>query len=121
MRNVFRNGRSVTLLAIAAALFGGGSSTTQAANVTACTTLNICYCINPDNRAAIDASVARIRQTLADERARGKTIGYLSIPLSTAGGSYFGVNRDVAQQTKEAVEKRFGAKSVWLLNPGAEG
>jgi cytochrome d ubiquinol oxidase subunit I len=57
----------------------------------------------------------------ADERASGKAIGYLSIPLSTVGGSYFGVNQTVAQQAKERIEKRFGAGSVWILNPGAEG
>jgi len=89
--------------------------------VTACTTINICYCVTAGNRDAIAANVARVRQLIADERAAGKAIGYLSIPLSTVGGSYVGVNREVAQQTKDRVERRFGSSSVWILDPGAEG
>jgi hypothetical protein len=48
-------------------------------------------------------------------------IGYLSIPLSTAGGGYDGVNREVAEQIKERLQARFGSASVWILNPGVEG
>jgi len=55
---------------------------------------------------------------LAEQRSAGKAIGYMSIPLSTAGGSYFGVNAEVAAKTKAGVEKRFGEKAVYLLNPG---
>jgi hypothetical protein len=42
----------------------------------------------------------------------------MSLPISTVGGSYFGVNIEVAEKTKEKVEKRFGVKSLWILNPG---
>jgi hypothetical protein len=93
----------------------------QAETTTACTALNLCYCINIANKPAIDANIATIRQAIAEQRKAGKSIGYLSIPLSTAGGSYFGINTEVALQTKQAVEKRLGADSVWLLNPGANG
>ena len=93
----------------------------HAAPVTACTALNLCYCINSDNRTAIDANIVRIRQMLAEERARGKSIGYLSIPLSPAGGGYFAVNQEIAQQAKDNIERRFGAQSAWMLNPGAAG
>jgi hypothetical protein len=99
----------------------GGSQAAQADMVTACTALNICYCITTANRPAIDANIATIRQAIAEQRNSGKSIGYLSIPLSTAGGSYFAINREVALQTKDAVEQRFGPESVWLLNPGAYG
>lgn len=92
-----------------------------AANVTACTTINLCYCINENNRKAIDDNYTLIRRHIAEQKALGKAIGYLSIPLSTAGGSYFGVNRDVAQAAKDRIEMRFGANAVWILNPGAEG
>jgi hypothetical protein len=93
----------------------------RAATVTACTALNLCYCINSDNRAAIDANIVRIRQMLADERGRGKSIGYLSIPLSPAGGGYFPINQEIAQQAKDNIERRFGAQSAWMLNPGVAG
>ena len=93
----------------------------RAGTVTACTALDLCYCVNSDLQGAIDANVARVRQLIQDQRKQGKAIGYLSIPLSTAGGSYFGVNVDVAQQTKARIEQRYGANSLWVLNPGAEG
>lgn len=89
--------------------------------VTACTLTKVCYCVAKDNLDAIAANVARIRQLIADQRVAGKAIGYLSIPLSTLGGGYFGVNQEVAAQTKDRIERRFGAASVWILNPGAEG
>jgi hypothetical protein len=120
MRTFIRSRYAMTTIIAAAALLGGALEA-HATTVTACTALSLCYCINPDNRSAIDANVARVRQLIADEKASGKAIGYLSVPLSTSGGGYFGVNRDVAQHTKDAVEKRFGAQSVWMLNPGAEG
>ena len=92
----------------------------RAAPATECTAANFCYCINTDFRAAIDEKVAYFRAQIAAERAKGKAIGYMSVPLSTAGGSYFGVNREVAQQIKDRVEARFGAASVWVLNPTAK-
>jgi hypothetical protein len=109
--------RGITLmtLAISGALLVSSSAETRAASITACAALNICYCINADNKDAIDANIARIRQMLADEHSRGKSIGYMSIPLSPAGGSGCGAT------TKDNIEKRFGAQSVWMLNPGAAG
>jgi hypothetical protein len=92
-----------------------------AGTVTVCTALDLCYCVNSDLQGQIDANVARVRQLIQDQRKQGKAIGYLSIPLSTTGGSYFGVNQDVALQTKDRIEKRYGANSLWMLNPGAEG
>lgn len=89
--------------------------------VTACTLINVCYCVTATNRDAIAANVRQVRQLIADQRAAGKMIGYLSVPLSTVGGSYFGVNREVAQQSKDWIERRFGTGSVWILNPGMQG
>ena len=90
------------------------------AKVTACTAINLCYCISADKRDAITANVARLRQVIADQRAAGKAIGYLSVPISTAGGSYLGVNLDIARKAKDRIEKRFGSASAWVLNPGDE-
>jgi hypothetical protein len=91
-----------------------------AAPVTECTALRVCYCMNSDFRQAIDDKVAFYRSAIAAERAKGKAIGYLSVPLSTAGGSYFGVNRDVAAAIRARVEARYGESAVWLLNPTAK-
>ena len=89
--------------------------------VTVCTKINMCYCVTAAYRDAIAANVSRLRQLIADQRSAGKSVGYLSIPLSTLGGGHFGVNTEVAAQTKDRIEKRFGPGSVWILNPGAEG
>jgi hypothetical protein len=89
--------------------------------VTECTVIGLCYCVNKDNLTPINTNITRLRQMIVDQKAQGKAIGYMSIPLSTVGGSYFGVNSDVAVRTKDAIEKRFGQHAVWLLNPGAEG
>src|SRR5258707_2498923 len=91
------------------------------ATVTPCTSINLCYCINADNQDSINANIARVRQLIVDQRTQGKAVGYISIPLSTTGGSYFGVNQDIAKEIKDRIEKRFGRNSVWMLNPGAEG
>jgi hypothetical protein len=94
---------------------------TTAATATACTAIDLCYCVNAANRQAIDANVARLRQLIDEQRKLGKAIGYMSLPLSTVGGGYYGVNRDVAHATKERLERRFGATSVWMLDPAAQG
>src|SRR5215831_12822315 len=98
-----------------------GSPHASAASVTECTALNLCYCVNSDLKPTIDANVARVRALLAGQRQQGKAVGYMSIPLSTVGGGYFGVNRELAQKTKAHIESRFGAGSAFVLNPGAEG
>jgi len=108
-------------IALAAAALVSPQATTAAGLVTACTPLDICYCVNSDYREVIDANVARVRQLIASNKAQGKAIGYLSIPLSPAGGGSFAVNSEIAAKIAENVTARFGAKSTWLLNPGAQG
>jgi hypothetical protein len=117
---LLRNPTAATLLAGLTSL-AAGLAPASAANVTACTALNICYCVNADLVPVIDANVAHIRALIAEQRRQGKAIGYMSIAISTAGGGYFGVNGEIATQTKARIEKRFGAGSVWVLNPGGEG
>jgi hypothetical protein len=113
MRNAIR-----TLAGAACAIALSGTTGALAARATECTAIAICYCVEQDLKPAIDANVAKIRALIAAQKTAGKAIGYMSVPLSTAGGSYFGVNNDVALRTKANVEKRLGANSAWLLNPG---
>lgn len=94
-------------------------ATARAARTTECTAINVCYCVEQDLKAAIDGNVAKIRQVIAEQKAEGKAVGYMSVPLSTFAGGYFALNSEIAAQTKTAVEKRFGAKSLWILNPAA--
>jgi hypothetical protein len=105
----------------AAALALASPAAVQAGDlVTACTRLDICYCVNSDYQKAITDNVARVRQLIADNKAQGKAIGYLSIPLSPAGGGSFFLNQKIAKTVTDNVTARFGGRSVWLLNPGAE-
>src|SRR6476659_3583072 len=90
----------------------------HAVRATECTAINICYCVEQDLKGAIDTNVSKIRQAIAEQKSAGKAVGYLSIPISTVGGSYFGVNVEAAGKIKAAVEKRFGEKSLWMLDPG---
>jgi len=90
----------------------------QAAKVSECTKIGICYCVEGDLKATIATKVERFRQVLADQRKMGKAVGYLSVPLSSAGGGNFDVNKEVAENAKQAIEKRFGADYLYVLNPG---
>jgi len=112
MRNV------IGILAVTLCLVLSATTGAKAGRATECTALNICYCVEQDLKPAIEANVTKIRKLMSEQKAAGKAVGYLSIPISTVGGSYFGVSSDVAARTKAAVEKRLGANSAWLLNPG---
>jgi hypothetical protein len=90
----------------------------RGAKATECTKLNICYCVNDELKATIQAKVESFRQTIAEQRKAGKAVGYLSVPLTSAGGGNFDVNKEVAESAKAAIEKRFGANFVYVLNPG---
>src|SRR5690349_15306696 len=91
----------------------------HAANVTECTAIGLCYCVNSDFKDAVAEKVDFFRTAIAAERAKGKAVGYMSVPLSSTGGGYFNLNREVAEKTKERVEARLGPTSAWLLNPAA--
>jgi len=90
-----------------------------AAKVTDCAKVGLCYCINDEHKAAINGKIEKFRQLIAEQRKAGKAVIYLSVPLTSAGGGNFKVNSEVAQATKEAIEKRLGANYVFVLNPGA--
>ncbi len=84
----------------------------RASPVTACTKLDICYCVNTDYRDAISDNVARVRRLIADKKTSGKTIGYLSVPLSPAGGGSFAVNTEAADSIIKSATARLGPRSV---------
>jgi hypothetical protein len=119
--NMSRSTRKIEVAAMAAVLTLAVSAHAQAATVTACTALDICYCVNTDYLGAINANVPRVRQLIADNKAKGKAIGYLSVPLSPAGGGSAQINSEAATWIASDVETRLGHSSVWILDPGAEG
>ena len=89
----------------------------QAAPVTECATIGICYCMNSDFKPLVEAQVTKLRELIQAERAKGKAVGYMSLPLSTLGGGVFGINREVGEKTRQRLEARLGAASAWVLNP----
>jgi hypothetical protein len=95
------------------------AGTEARAESTECSQNSFCYCVHDDLKTVISKRVDEIRARIAAQRAQGQAIGYLSIPISTVAGSYFGVNAKVAARTKERVEERFGVRSLWLLNTAA--
>ena len=105
---------AVALVALAAA------GAARAESATECSLRKFCFCVNAEIKPAIEKQVALIRGLVAAEKAKGKAIGYMSIPLSTVAGSYFGVNVKIAEAAKKRIEARFGANLVWVLNPGAD-
>ena len=93
-------------------------SIAHAAKATECAKVGICYCVNDELKSLIGTRVERFRQMIAEQRKAGKAVGYLSVPLTSSGGGNFNVNKEVAEAAKAAIEKRFGADYVWILNPG---
>jgi len=110
------DGTRAGLALAAAVLLAPGAA--QAAKATECTKIGFCYCVNDELKPTIAQKVERFRTLIAEQRKAGKAVGYLSVPLSSAGGGNFDVNMEVAVGAKEALEKRFGADFVYVLNPG---
>jgi len=108
----------VAALSLAAAVMPA-TGAAQAAKSTECTKIGICYCVSADLKPVIETRIARFRQLVAEQRKAGRAVGYLSVPLSPAGGGYMKLNFEVAEAAKAAIERRFGADFVWVLNPGA--
>jgi len=103
---------------VAATVCSAWHTPAHAAKITECAKIGTCYCVNEELKPTIGSKVERFRQTIADQRKTGKAVGYLSVPLTSAGGGNFNVNKEVAESAKAAIEKRFGADFVWVLNPG---
>jgi hypothetical protein len=116
-----RNMQASRAIILMAALAVPAASINPAFAATACSKDGFCYCIHDTLSNAIVQKLAEIRALIAAQKAQGKTVGYLSIPLSTLNGGYFGVNTAVAAETKERVEQQLGVHDVWVLNPGAAG
>ena len=117
---MLRTHRNVARLLVAAAALGALAITpAHAAKATECTVLKLCFCVNEDFKPLIAEKVKFFRAAIAEQRAKGKAIGYISVPLSTLGGGFFDVNAEVSLAAKKRVEARFGEANAWALNPGS--
>ena len=106
-----------TVLAFALAAVAAVAPQAEAAKVTSCAKIGVCYCINDEHKAAIDAKIEKFRQLIAEQRKAGKAVIYLSVPLTSGGGGNFNVNKEVAAAAKAAIEKRYGADYMFVFNP----
>ena len=111
-----RTAVALTLLVTAALMTWQPSA--HAAKVTECGKIGVCYCVNDELKSTIGTKVDRFRQQIAEQRKAGKVVGYLSVPLTSAGGGNFNINKEVAESAKAAIEKRFGSDFIFVLNPG---
>jgi len=109
---------NIAACSFAAAAIALSQPAAYAAKTTECAKVGVCYCVNDELKATIASRVERFRQMIADQRKAGKAVGYLSVPLTSTGGGNFDVNKAVAESAKAAIEKRFGADFIWVLNPG---
>ncbi|HML14896.1 MAG TPA: hypothetical protein VK456_16445 [Xanthobacteraceae bacterium] len=117
MTQKFMQMRLSALLGLLAG-FLAAAAPARADTTTECTLDKFCYCVDVGLKGVIDSQVAAVRDTLGKQKALGKAIGYMSIPISTIAGSYYGVNVKVGTEVKERVESRFGSNDAWILNPG---
>ena len=60
------------LAALLATLAAGGPA--HAAKVTDCAKVGVCYCINDEHKAAIDAKIDKFRRLIAEQRKAGKAV-----------------------------------------------
>ncbi|WGR73296.1 MULTISPECIES: hypothetical protein [unclassified Bradyrhizobium] len=111
--------KALTLAVAIALSFPLAAALAAPGNTTSCSTNGICYCTHDYLSDPIRQRVAEIRNLIATQRAQGKAIGYLSVPLTGIGGGLFPVNALVAMEAKERVEQQFGPRDVWVLNPAA--
>jgi hypothetical protein len=107
----------VTSLALTVAV-AAWSAPANAAKATECAKIGVCYCVNDEFKPTIVTKIERFRTLVAEQRKAGKAVGYLSVPLTSAGGGNFDVNKEVAESAKAAMEKRYGADYLFVLNPG---
>jgi hypothetical protein len=71
-------GRSAWMIAVAVVAAVPGLAamvSAEEAQVTKCTALDICYCVNTKYLDAINANVPRVRKLIDDNKAMGKAIG----------------------------------------------
>ena len=93
--------RAIRILSLSIVIASTGvAADAIAAKATECTKIGICYCVNDELKPTIQSKVDRFRQSIAEQRKAGKAVGYLSVPLTSAGGGNFNVNKEVAESAQ---------------------
>jgi hypothetical protein len=74
--------------------------------------------VSPSLVPDIEKLIDQVRAEIAEKRAAGHFVGYLSVPVSSKSGGDFATNIALAAQVTERVQREFGSR-LWLLNPAA--
>jgi hypothetical protein len=69
-----------------------------------------------DWKAIFDEQIALIKSDVARARAEDRLVAYLSCPISSRGGGWFGTNVDIARHVERSLLERWG-EAFWVLNP----
>lgn len=76
------------------------------------------YQVNPVFEPVLRQNIDRLRARVREERAAGKLVGFVSIPLSGRGGGNYQVNVEVSEAVKSRLERRLGVERFFALAPG---
>ncbi len=83
----------------------------------ATTVLGTQYRVDPRFGPVLKTTINRLREQIRAERARGKLVGFLSLPLSSRGGGNYRLNLRASEVIKSHLEDRFG-EQLYVLSPG---
>ncbi len=76
------------------------------------------FSVSPSLVPDIEALIDTVRSEIANQRAAGRYIGYMSVPVSSKSGGDFQTNTNMAAHVAARIETLFGQR-LWILNPAA--
>lgn len=82
------------------------------------TVLGTRYVVRDEFNEILLKTIRTLRTQIRVERAKGKVIGYISIPLTARGGGWRSTNVAVSAALKERLETTLGSDTFWFLPPG---
>jgi hypothetical protein len=83
------------------------------------TSIGTTYCLDEDFLPTLEGKIVKIRAAVRAQRAKGKFIGYISMPIAPTGGGSADINKRVGDRVKKYLENEYGNR-VWLLLPVAD-
>jgi hypothetical protein len=76
------------------------------------------FSVSPSLVTDVEMLIDRVRGEITTNRAAGRFIGYVSVPVSSKSGGDFQTNTNLAEHVTQYVMREFGNK-LWLVNPAA--
>jgi hypothetical protein len=87
---------------------------------TRCISPNECFCVSTSFEPLITEKVQLFRTRLREAQAHGRYTLYISVPFSTKGGGYRGINIGVAGKVAAALTTSYGSDRLFVLNPSTD-